>query len=464
MIKKINIWIKIVIPYTLLLAVVTTAVSIITINIIYKGIDDRIRGQMVRAIKGVSSMGFLLNDDFLKNTRISEVIGSEIIAYNKGRVFATSFPRNELEDIMGVIYKEEIEDLWEKDSFFFRDVKYKNEPFKVVYYRLDDIDPDGKTILALIVSTKDIEETKSHSAMTVILVAISGVVLVAILGSIIAFNITAPVKQLVLVTEKVASGDLTAEAKVNTHDEIGTLAQSFNQMTRELKTSRDRLVQSERLAAVGQLSAGIAHEIRNPLTSMKMTIQLLKRKLNDETVEESLQVVLDEINRLEIIVNGILDFARPMELTLEKANIANVIDEVIKLMKPNLTHKKIEIIEEIEGQSISETMIDINKMKQVFMNIILNSIQAMPNGGDLKVHCEQDNEAIKIEISDSGEGMSKDISDRVFEPFFSAKSGGTGLGLTNAKRIIELHKGEVFIDSIKDKGTKVTLILPYTKK
>ncbi|HGJ67238.1 TPA: sensor histidine kinase [bacterium] len=464
MIKKINIWIKIVIPYTLLLAVVTTVVSIITINIIYKGIDDRIRGQMVRAIKGVSSMGFLLNDDFLKNTRISEVIGSEIIAYNKGRVFATSFPRNELEDIMGVIYKEEIEDLLEKDSFFFRDVKYKNEPFKVVYYRLDDIDPDGKTILALIVSTKDIEETKSHSAMTVILVAISGVVLVAILGSIIAFNITAPVKQLVLVTEKVASGDLTAEAKVNTHDEIGILAQSFNQMTRELKTSRDRLVQSERLAAVGQLSAGIAHEIRNPLTSMKMTIQLLKRKLNDQTVKESLLVVLDEINRLEIIVNGILDFARPMELTLEKANIANVIDEVIKLMKPNLTHKKIEIIEEIESQSISETMIDINKMKQVFMNIILNSIQAMPNGGNLKVHCEQDNEAIKIEISDSGEGMSKDISDRVFEPFFSAKSGGTGLGLTNAKRIIELHKGEVFIDSIKDKGTKVTLILPYTTK
>jgi signal transduction histidine kinase len=235
-------------------------------------------------------------------------------------------------------------------------------------------------------------------------------------------------------------------------------------MTRELKTSRDRLVQSERLAAVGQLSAGIAHEIRNPLTSMKMTIQLLKRKLNDETVKESLHVVLDEINRLEIIVNGILDFARPMELTLEKANIANVIDEVLKLMKPNLTHKKIEIIEEIESQSISETMIDINKMKQVFMNIILNSIQAMPNGGDLKVHYEQDNEAIKIEISDSGEGMSKDISDRVFEPFFSAKSGGTGLGLTNAKRIIELHKGEVFIDSIKDKGTKVTLILPYTKK
>jgi len=276
---------------------------------------------------------------------------------------------------------------------------------------------------------------------------------------VIAYSITAPVKELVKVTEKVASGDLLAEAKVRTRDEIGTLAQSFNEMTRDLKTSRDKLVQSERLAAVGQLAAGIAHEIRNPLTSMKMTVQLLKRKQSDESGKESLQVVLDEINRLEIIVGGILDFARPMELTLEPANIANIINEVFRLMEPNLRHKKIEIERSMESQSIPEVLMDINRMKQVFMNIILNSAQAMPNGGKLKIYCRLDDNTVQAEIIDTGFGMTKETLDHVFDPFFSAKSGGTGLGLTNVKRIIELHRGKVYIDSVENQGTKVTIVL-----
>lgn len=458
MIKKINIWIKIVIPYTLLLAVVTTVVSIITINIIYKRIDERIQGQMERAAEGISSMGFLLNDDFLKNAKINEIIGADVIVYNYGRVFATSFPRNELQDIMSSVYLEEVEAFISNEAFFIRNVKYHNNPFKVVYCELKEFDKSGKTILALVVSTKDIEETKRQSAMTIVLVAISGVVLATGIGSLIAFSITAPVKALVKVTEKVASGDLSAEAEVKTHDEIGALAQSFNEMTKDLRISRDRLVQSERLAAVGQLAAGIAHEIRNPLTSMKMTIQLLKRKQIDEPSKESLQVVLSEIDRLEIIVSGILDFARPMELTVKPTNIINVIDEVIRLMNPNLRHRKVEVIKDI-NQAVPEVMIDSNRMKQVFMNIIINSMQAMPNGGNLKIACDYDQNDVCVEISDTGIGMQKDVLDHAFDPFFSAKSGGTGLGLTNVKRIIELHNGKVEMESIENQGTKIKIYL-----
>jgi len=458
---KINIWIKIVIPYTLLLAVVTVAVSIITINIIYRRIDERIEGQMERAAEVISSMRFLLSDDFLKNTRINDVVGADVIAYNlDGSVIATTIPRDSLGQIMSALNLPDVKSSLYQNVSLIKDIRYQNKPYKVVYRLMDSElgNQTNQTILTLIVSTEDIDQTKRQSAITVILVAISGLILVNAIGSVIAFSITVPVKKLVEVTERVTSGDLTVEADVRTHDEIGTLAKSFNQMTRELKASRDKLVQSERLAVLGQIAAGIAHDIRNPLTSVKMIVQLLKRKSQDDDSKESLQVVLDEIDRLEIIVSSLLDFARPIELRLRPSNVIDVIKEVVRLMEPNLRHRKIEIrIDEANKELVHEAMIDTDRMKQVFMNIILNSMQAMPDGGKIIIHCDQDKDAVRIDISDTGIGMSEEVLKHAYEPFFSAKSDGTGLGLTNVKKIIELHDGDIQINSAENQGTKVTI-------
>jgi signal transduction histidine kinase len=458
---KINIWIKIVIPYTLLLAIVTVAISIITINIIYRRIDERIEGQMERATEVISSMRFLLSDDFLRNTKINDVVGADVIAFNTdGSVIATTIPRDNLNEVMSTLNLPDIKSSLYQNFSLIRDIKYQNKPYKVVYRQMDSelINQTNQTILTLMVSTEDIDQTKRQSAITVILVAISGLILVNAIGSVIAFSITVPVKKLVKVTERVTSGDLTVEADVRTRDEIGILAKSFNQMTRELKASRDKLVQSERLAVLGQIAAGIAHDIRNPLTSVKMIVQLLKRKSHDDDSKESLQVVLDEIDRLEIIVSGLLDFARPMELRLRPANVIDVMKEVVRLMAPNLRHRKIEIsIDEANNELIHEVMIDTDRMKQVFMNIILNSMQAMPDGGKIIVRCVQDNDSIQINISDTGIGMSEEVLKHAYDPFFSAKSDGTGLGLTNVKKIIELHGGDIQIDSAENQGTKVII-------
>jgi signal transduction histidine kinase len=458
---KINIWIKIVIPYTLLLAIVTVAISIITINIIYRRIDERIEGQIERAAEVISSMRFLLSDDFLRNTKINDVVGADIIAFNTdGSVIATTIPRDNLNEVMSTLNFPDIKSSLYQNFSLIRDIRYQNKPYKVVYRQMDSelANQTNKTILTLMVSTEDIDQTKRQSAITVILVAISGLILVNAIGSLIAFSITVPVKKLVKVTERVTSGDLTVEADVRTHDEIGILAKSFNQMTRELKASRDKLVQSERLAVLGQIAAGIAHDIRNPLTSVKMIVQLLKRKSQDDDSKESFQVVLDEIDRLEIIVSGLLDFARPMELRLRPANVIDVMKEVVRLMSPNLRHRKIEIsVDEANNKQIQEVMIDIDRMKQVFMNIILNSMQAMPDGGKIIIRCVQDNDSIQINISDTGIGMSEEVLKHAYDPFFSAKSDGTGLGLTNVKKIIELHGGDIQINSTENQGTKVTI-------
>ncbi|MGB9595272.1 MAG: ATP-binding protein [Candidatus Poribacteria bacterium] len=464
MTKKISIRTKIVLPYTLLLALFIALVSVITINLIYKQIDERLDGQMEQEIEIISSMGFMLNDEFLAKSKISDVIGRDIIVYMpNGEVIATNLPRDSLVNIMPFINTPDIENiLSNNNTSFIKNIRISNKPYKVIYRRIENLDLKSHLIFSIMTSTEDIDETKRQSAITVIIVAVSGIILVTIIGSLIAFSISAPIKELVKVTEKIASGDLSVVADVKTHDEINVLAQSFNQMTSELKASRDRLVQSERLAVLGQLTASIAHEIRNPLTSMRMVVQLLKKKLQgDQSSNESLQVILDEIDRLNIIVNGLLDSARPMELNIKQANIVEVMKEVIRLMKPNLSHRKIDIkvLEQLEN--IPEVMIDTDRMKQVFMNIIINAMQAMPEGGIITVnygHNKINNEVL-VEISDTGFGMSKEVLRQAFDPFFSAKSGGTGLGLTNVKRILDLHKADIQIKSIEDQGTSVRIIL-----
>lgn len=461
MFRRFSIQSKIVFPFTLLFTVVIVATSLITIAIVSRRMDERIEGQMEHMAEAISIMGgFLLSDDFLDKIRIRELVGADIIAYkNNGNVAATTMNRDEVAEAMAVVKSSEVEQILSlPDSEpVIRNIRYQDQPHKVIYRRLGT--SDEYTILSLIVSTADIAQAKRRSAITIGLVAVSGILLVAIVGSIIAGSITAPVKQLVGVTEQIAAGDLTAEAVVRTRDEIGTLANSFNQMTRDLRASRDKLIQSEKLAAVGQLAAGIAHEIRNPLTSIKMIVQLLGRRLKeDKAGRESVQAVLDEINRLEVIINGLLDLTRPMELVLKSTNVADVINDILKFMEPDIRHRKIELVKQVD-ETLPEAMLDADRVKQVFMNVILNSMQAMPEGGELTINCHHDSEAgaVQVEIWDTGVGMSQEVLEHAFEPFFSTKSDGTGLGLANVKKIMELHGGNIRIESEEGRGTKMTI-------
>jgi signal transduction histidine kinase len=466
MFKRFSIKSKIVLPYTLLFAVVITATSLITIGIVYRRMDERIERQMKHMAEAISNMGFLLSDDFLSSIRIREVVGADIIAYKyNGEVTATTLRRDRVGEAMTIIRAPEIEERLSQpgNRSLIRNIRYLDRPCKVIYRRLIAPEREKHTVLSLIVSTEDIALAKRRSAMTISMVAVSGILLVAVVGSIIAGSITAPVKHLVKATEQIAAGDLTAEAAVRTRDEIGSLANSFNQMTGELKRSRDKLVQSEKLAAVGQLAAGIAHEIRNPLTGIKMIVQLLRGRFQeDESGRESIQAVLDEINRLEIVISGLLDFARPTELSLKPVDVTDVINDVLKLMEADLRHRKIELVKCMD-ETLPEVMLDTNRMKQVFMNVILNSMQAIPEDGKITIKChyEEETHTVQVVISDTGTGMSQEILAQAFEPFFSTKSGGTGLGLANVKKIMEQHGGGIKVESEEGQGTKVVISIEH---
>jgi len=224
----------------------------------------------------------------------------------------------------------------------------------------------------------------------------------------------------------------------------------------------EQLVRAAKLASLGQLSANVAHEIRNPLTSIKMRLYSLKEEAKKySTVSEDLNVIDEEISRMEGTVNNFLDFARPLELNLQSADIGQILEGTVNLIAPKARSQNITIQKQLHGVPL-ELKIDKEQMRQVFLNIMLNAIEAMPNGGTLKIEAvksedKKSNRVLEINISDTGTGIPPEIKNKITEPFFTTKAEGTGLGLFIASRIVKMHKGSLDIYSQSGKGTTVTL-------
>lgn len=284
--------------------------------------------------------------------------------------------------------------------------------------------------------------------------------LVSFISHRIGKTITDPIQDLVGFTNKVAEGNLDEQCELRTHDEIGDLATAFNQMTQELKQSRDKLIQAERLATAGKMATSFAHEIRNPLSSMRMLSQLLRQKPElTEEQRQSLQYILEEIERIDTIVKGMMDFARPTSLKPVQQPLEPLLRDVLALMQANLTHHKIELQFELTAD-LPEFEFDSDKIKQAFMNVVLNSMEAMPQGGVLTVSTSNMDNGVSIEVADTGVGIPETDIPHLFEPFFTSQDKGTGLGLANVKRIIEEHGGTVAIESTLDEGVTVSIWLP----
>jgi len=227
----------------------------------------------------------------------------------------------------------------------------------------------------------------------------------------------------------------------------------------------EQLVRAAKLASLGQLSANIAHEIRNPLTSIKMRLYSLHEVLSkDSLASDDLNVINEEIGRMEGTVNNFLDFARPPELNLQSADIVRILEATVNLIAPKARSQNIAIQKQLHDFPL-ELKIDKEQMRQVFLNIMLNAIEAMPNGGTLKIDAaknedKKSNKVLEINIRDTGTGITPEIKNKITEPFFTTKAEGTGLGLFIASRIVKMHKGSLDIDSQSGKGTTVTLRIP----
>ncbi|MFC4320412.1 ATP-binding protein [Litchfieldia salsa] len=228
----------------------------------------------------------------------------------------------------------------------------------------------------------------------------------------------------------------------------------------QLKAAESMLLRKEKLSVVGELAAGIAHEIRNPLTSIKGFVQLMKE--TKSTPEQHVDIVLSELDRINQIVSEMLILAKPQMKIFNPFKLKNLIEHVIKLTSHEALLYGIDIT--INDRTKDPTMYgDRNQLIQVFINIIKNSIEAMPKGGNIIILVEQEDQEIAISISDNGPGIPEERLNKIGEPFFTLKEKGMGLGLTISNKIIHNHKGKMQILSRLGKGTTVKILLPVYK-
>jgi signal transduction histidine kinase len=303
------------------------------------------------------------------------------------------------------------------------------------------VDPGHE--LVLVFAPELISTEKSRAVRPFAMLAVGGGVLVALLGVFTARAIARPLEELSAQARSLPAGDVRP---VGGGAELDHLVEAMNRMLAQVR-------QRERLAVMGQMAAGVAHEIRNPLSSIKMTVQMLRGGAGDA---EPYDVILREIERLELTAAELVGVSQP--LRREPAKLESVVDEVVELMKRRLQHLGVRL--ERRYAPVSRVQVDVARFKRCVMNLILNGAQAMPSGGPLSLEIGPRDGRVRLAVTDAGEGIPAEVRDRVFEPFVTSKQDGVGLGLALTRRIVEDHGGSIGFDS-RDRGTTFWIELPH---
>lgn len=253
------------------------------------------------------------------------------------------------------------------------------------------------------------------------------------------------------------------EEEIKRHTE--ELETRVAERTAELVETHKRLVQQERIAALGRAAAQVAHEVKNPLAGLLLYSLHLKSKLGDSAKNEIVLVdkIVDTINHLTDRVEQILGYARPPKLTLISKNLNQVINDILELLQPQITANQIDVRLALTEHTPS-AMIDESSMRGALMNLILNAVEAMPGGGTLTITSQRTGDTLSLEIADTGRGISEEEVRNIFEPFYTTKEQGLGLGMPYARKIIEQHGGTITVASQPGEGTKISIALPVEQK
>ncbi len=292
--------------------------------------------------------------------------------------------------------------------------------------------------------------------------ATTGLLVIALaIAVMIGWQFTRPIQELASAARRVADSQLDFRVNIIRNDEVGQLAETFNEMIDGLRHKREleeKLNQSERAAVIGRLTQSVAHEIRNPLNVINLSIDHVSTKFapEDEIKRKQFTRILssikDEITRLKHMVSDLLNYGRPAQLAVHKFDMRGLVEETLALVRPQADEQGVEIIVE-EDALPTEVNGDREKLKSCFSNIIINALQAMPAGGKLTTQIHKLNGFVDVKITDTGIGISREDLSKVFEPYFSTKQAGFGLGLAVTKKIVDEHEGFIEVQSEENQGT-----------
>ncbi|PYQ38155.1 MAG: sensor histidine kinase [Acidobacteria bacterium] len=299
---------------------------------------------------------------------------------------------------------------------------------------------------------------------------VAGLALLAALTTalVLSGRIAGPVRALAARARGVGAGDLEHTA-VEASDEVGELARAFASMTHELRTSRERLVQAERVAAWREMARRLAHELKNPIFPIQLSIETLRRALDQEGAQdaqrfqalfrESSDTILDELRSLRSIVEEFSQFARMPPPRLAPTDLGDLVERVLALYRARAAAVRIETG---LAPGLPAVPADRDLLGRALGNLVANELEAMPDGGTLSVKTRAVEEGVALEVSDTGPGLTEEQPTRLFTPYYTTKKGGTGLGLAIVQGIVSDHGGRIQVESAPGAGTTFTLVLPVS--
>jgi two-component system NtrC family sensor kinase len=414
-------------------------------------------------------------------------IGTATIFQNDLRI-STNVKNEDGTRAIATLVSEEVYDaVLREGKRFVGEAFVVNAWYIAAYEPIRDIDQNIIGILYVGVLKQPFDDVLRNTLITFLGIAFGGIILIILVAVKQSKRISRPLRQLEDIAEKIAGGDFKYEFVVKAPREIEHLASSLDRMAKELEKEKheleewgstlerkvqerteeirkihSQLFRSEKLASLGKLAAGVAHEINNPLTGILTNSSLLLEDLEDgDPRREDVDIIVKETIRCREIVKRLLDFARQTKPQKKLTNINSLIENIILLVRNQTSFRNI-VIEKTLDPRLPEVLADTDQIQQVFVNIILNAAEAMTKGGTLLIESRVTNRSDSIEITftDSGPGIPEANKERIFDPFFTTKEHGTGLGLSISYGIIEQHGGTISVESSLGKGSTFTIQLP----
>ena len=454
---------------TILTTVIAVSVVFFTLLPIRGLVINAFRGELEKKAVSITANlsdrianNIVLKDHFQTTKAFNEVLDKEkdieyiFVTDEEGRMFAHTFDNGTPPGILS----------WNPLSGRIRNIQFLDTEAGYIRDVGISVFPGTKSELHVGIREEGLRQTLVKMRYMTIPI----IIIVMFTGFIASFifsrMVTGPLNKFVEFTKVLGKGKFGERVDVPYGDEIGYLARNFNRLSMQLKTAQEKmeeaytythLLQAEKLSSIGQISAGLAHELKNPMTTLKMLFQAYQEQ--PDMTKEDAEVISSEIERIDNILTNFMGFVKQKGFKMADVDLNDLLDRVLSLATYDIEHSGItvhkDMIEDLPTVKADRSLLD-----HVFLNLIMNSIQAMPEGGDIRVSGKSEDDFVEIMIWDKGGGIPSDIRSKIFDPFFTTKDQGTGLGLSIAYNIVKSHGGKLFFNSTEGKGTVFTVKLP----
>jgi len=448
---------RVFIPYVIVLLLALGAAWLAATQLFSETLEKRLQTQLIHTVELLSKGTFPYTPSLL--SKLSRLIRADIVLLDHTRHISISTPNTNLQQLQQHFNTLLTDSTNTKDSL--QKFELAGHDYLLFWKKVPNLRDRRVSYIAAFSDLSDIHDTNQRTAKWLGLGAVSGLLMLAWVGHLISQSITIPIRELAHMAREIAMGKRSIRAKIHRSDEIGDLAATLNTMAEKLIHYDSEIARQSRMAALGQMTARIAHEIRNPLTAIKMQLQLLKETAGTQN-QPILASLLDETRRLELIVLSTLQHKKIARPVFSYININSLIDEIMQLLRPQFEHQGL-LLTQSFSSDLPDISLDRDMMTQILLNLLLNAKDEMPDGGEIRLSTGIfNNKELWFAVEDSGTGIAEENWPNLFSDSSSAKADGFGLGLKLCHELVELHNGQIEIGHSNLGGARFLITLPLT--